>query len=198
MKRTAMSRRRAGASGGDMRFGLGPALVLREFVVDPNDPNGSPVRVTGRASGFFAWLLTVLKLDATTSLLLTAQTIVFRSSSLFGQHTITIPLSKVASTSCGYSKPIGALIFAAVMVFTGLGALSQRDGQIVLAICLAAALISMIIYALGKKLFVTVESVGSTRVGLAFKRSLIENVPVDIDRVQHAIDIINDRVQRSP
>jgi hypothetical protein len=54
---------------------------------------------------------------------------------------------------------------------------------------LGAALITG--YAFSKRLILTVETSGGMVVGLAFKRSVIENVAVDIAEVQRAIALIN-------
>lgn len=51
----------------------------------------------------------------------------------------------------------------------------------------------LVYYWLNKKI-ISIETFGGMTLGLSFKRSVIENVPVDITLATKAIRIINDKV----
>src|SRR5262245_50695760 len=62
----------------------GPALVLRQFTVNPAQPD-SLVALVGRPEGVVGWFLSALGIDTTTSLLITHEYVYITSSSLSGQ-----------------------------------------------------------------------------------------------------------------
>lgn len=184
----------------------GPTLVLRRFKVDETPSANLYVDIAGRRSGIIAWILTVIGFDAETSLKSTGQNITFKSSSLFGQIHRVVPLSKISSTHCGYSKPIGYLIIG--VIFIVIGVLSNFFPMRILwqfglfgSLCLILGLviggIFLIAYWLSKKMTMFLETSGGMTIGLTFKRSVIENVPVDINKALKAISILNQKVMES-
>ena len=176
----------------------GPTLVLRKFNVDKLSPNGVFIEIIGRASGLTSWILTVLRFDTETTLKITKNEISFTSSSLFGQVNQLAPLSGVSSTLCGYSKPIGYLIAAGVFIIGGIIiGLSQRNGGPVLIFGIIIGIALIVIYALSKKIALSIETRGGRSLGLIFKRSVIENVSVDIEKALNAMEIINSKVLES-
>jgi hypothetical protein len=60
----------------------GPTLVLKSFKIDKATLTQTPVEIVGRIPGFTAWLLTIMGLDAETSLSVSNSYISFKSSSL--------------------------------------------------------------------------------------------------------------------
>lgn len=183
--------------GGGIRV-AGPTLVLRRFEIDEAPSADVLVDIVGRASGITAWLLTVMGFDAETSLRVTGEEVSCRSASLFGQTYQVVPLPSVSSTHCGYSKPIGYLIIGGIFLIGGIlsGVSRGGSGGIILTglviggICLAA-------YYLSKKIVISLETRGGMVLGLAFKRSVIENVSVDIEQALKVIGIVNQKVIES-
>jgi hypothetical protein len=173
----------------------GPSLVLRKFSVKKDGSNGYIIEIIGRASGVIAWLLTVMKLDTETSLKISQKDILFKSSSLFGQIYQVSPLPSVSSTHCGYSKPIGYLIFGAIFMGGGLlwGSAQYQGGGIMLG-GLLIGLVFFIAYWLSKKIAISIQTKGGMIMGLSFRRSVIENIPVDIKKAMQAISLINKNV----
>jgi hypothetical protein len=55
----------------------------------------------------------------------------------------------------------------------------------------------LVAYWLSKKIIISFETHGGLFLGLAFQRSLIENVPVDMEQARRAIRIVNERVVES-
>jgi len=175
----------------------GPTLVLRRFKIDEAPSANVLVDIVGRASGITAWLLTVMGFDAETNLKITGEEVSFRSSSLFGQTHQVVPLTSVSSTHCGYSKPLGYLIIGAIFLIGGiLSGVGQRGGGIIL-IGLIIGGIFLLAYYLSKKIVISLETSGGMVLGLSFKRSVIENVSVDIEQALKVIGIVNQRVIKS-
>jgi hypothetical protein len=183
--------------GGGIRV-TGPTLVLRRFNIDEAPSANVLADIVGRASGVTAWLLTVMGFDAETSLNVTDKQVTFRSSSLFGQTYQVVPLPSVSSTHCGYSKPIGFLIMGAIFLIGGiLTGLGQRGGFKIILIGLVIGGIFLVAYYLSKKIVISLETSGGMVLGLSFKRSVIENVSVDIEQALNAIRIINQKIIES-
>jgi hypothetical protein len=199
----------AGAVSAARRRGV-RTLVLQEFSADQQT---GEVRIVGRSPGIVAWFLTLIGLDNRTFLVTDARQIRFRTASLFGQMDIVVPVNRCASMNCGYAKPIGLLILAGVFVlaaFVLAPSLSQYYSAqmsmrrafdsapaggygyalILMLIPLGLALFCAVLYALRKSISMTFETNGGMIFGLKFRRSIIENVPVDIDRARYAIDLI--------
>jgi hypothetical protein len=171
----------------------GPTLVLRKFLVDEASPSGMLVEIAGRASGFIGWLLTVFGLEAETTFALKADEIRFQGGSLAGQVQHVVPLTSVASTHCGFHRPIGALIFAMMFGLSALAALAgDALGTGILLLLLGGACV--VFYSLQKKLVIGLETAGGLRLGLTFKRSVIENVSAGMPQALAAIDVINRRI----
>jgi hypothetical protein len=178
-------RRRGGA--------IGPTLVLRKFNV-PASGSG-PIEIIGRASGFVAWLLTTLGVDTETTLTVTEREVLFRGTSLSGISYQVVPLQDVSSTHCSYRQPIWLLVLGGVFVASGLfSAAFLRGGTEAFAGGIILGAVCAVVYVLQKKIAISVESSGGIMLGLAFKRSVIENVSVDMRQGMQAIDAINQRV----
>jgi hypothetical protein len=178
----------------------GPTLVLRRFEIDELPAAEVLVDIVGRAPGVMAWLLTTLGIDAETSLQVTEQEVSFQSASLSGQIHHVVPLPSVSSAHCGYSKSISCLTLGTVLVLGGmvLGAALGKEGggwMALLGLLIGGAF--LVAYWLSKKIIISFETHGGLFLGLAFQRSLIENVPVDMEQARRAIRIVNERVVES-
>lgn len=180
--------------GGKARIS-GPSLVLTRFSLDESASGNPIVAIEGRASGLIVWLLTILGLDATTTLTITNNDVSFRSSSLFGEMYQVAPLSCVSSTHCGFFKPIGYLIIGILIALGGVVAgLGQHTVEMAWLTLIVAGLVFIVAYFLSKKLAISLETTGGMLMGLKFKKSVIENVSVDIQKANVAIQLINRKV----
>jgi len=178
--------------GGNIRIS-GPTLVLRKFRVEESSPDGVVIEIVGRTSGLMAWLLTKLGFDAETRLKVTESEISFKSGSLFGQMIQTAPLTNISSTHCGYSKPIWYLILGGIFIIGGIGGMMENGiGALISGLIIGG--IFLFLYWLSKKMTMSFETSGGIIMGLIFKRSVIENVAVDIHKAEQAIEIINKKV----
>jgi cytochrome c biogenesis protein CcdA len=171
-------------------------LVLKEFRIDSE--SGS-VLITGRTPGLGGFLLTLLGLDATTSLFVSPKTTQFRASSLSGEMNVVVPTPNVASMECGFYKPILAFVTGIILMLGAcmalLGSMAQMTSQdrnvtlFVAGLLGVVGVICLLNYILEKKILVQFETSGGRIFGIAFKRSVIENVPVDIKAVKQAITV---------
>ncbi len=193
-------------------LGAGPLLALKRFAV--NDAPGSPalVEIVGRASGLTGWVLGLSKVGTETSFVVTERNVVFRSRRLGGESHHVVPLSAVSSTQCGYAKPVWALVLGTLSVafgFIGLLAVLVRAaaGSYRVPNALSADVLAVLLYLLAggallawfafrRTLVIRVESSGGLVPSLAFKRSIVENVTIDLPNVIAAVKAINHRLPR--
>lgn len=184
--------------GGGIRIS-GPTLVLRKFKVDESSSDGVLVDIIGRPSGIIGWLLAIVGLYGESSFKVSGKQISFETSSRFGQLYQVVPLTNVSSTHCGYSKPIGLLIVGALFVVGGIVSGFSRQpgsGPAVLVFLIIGGLF-LIGYLLSKKIVLSLQSDGGMVLGLIFKRSVIENIPVDVQKALETIKLINEKVIES-
>jgi hypothetical protein len=175
---------------------LGPALVVKKF--ECNSEQGT-VEIKGRAPGLVAFILSAMGLDATTTFSADRQMITCKKTSLSGEDHVTVPTPCVATLACGYNKPIGLLFLAVVFFLQGLymsfegGRHGGKMGMVSILVGIGCA----VAYFLLKKMYLYVITNGGNIIGLKFKRSVIENVQVDITKVKEAIEVLRNNVLRS-
>lgn len=168
-----------------------PKLVLRKFSIN-NLGTPTLIEICGRDAGVIGWLLTKMRLKDETELRITGDQISFIRASVFGKNNQTIPIQSVASASSGYRSPVGFLIFGVIAIVIGLFSGSGT----VIAFSVIIAAICVLLYVLGKKIIVSIETSGGSDIGISFARSVIENIPVDIDQAQKVVDLINQEITR--
>lgn len=180
------------ARQGEKSRASGATLVLRTFAVNRQSPDGVFVNIKGRASGISGWLLTLIGFQPVSNLQLAADQMHFKSVSLSGEEHQVVPLSKISSTHCGYAKPFGYLISGAVLIVMSL-LLSQNSVALLLLMWVIGGIL-LARYWQQKTLVISLETNGGTWLGLSFKRSVMENVSVDIQQALKAVNVINERV----
>jgi len=175
----------------------GPTLVLREFKIDEAATDGLILKIVGRVSGIKAWLLTIMGFDAETTLAVSTKDVSFRSSSLSGEINRLAPFASISSTNCGFYKPISFFILGIIFILLGLiGGIISR--QLIAGIpAIILGIVFFVIYSLNKKIIISIETKGSSFIGLSFKRSVIENVAVNIDEAKKAIKLVNGKLVSS-
>ncbi len=187
------------------RGGLGirtnlTTLILRKFKIDESPSAKVTIDVVGRNKGLIGWLLTIIGINPEVSFRLTNNDIIFRSSSLFGEANSTVPLPSVSSTHCGYSKPLGYLFFGIFLVFFGIffgiaiASINGALGMLIFILSIIIGGILFVLYWLSKKIYISLQTKGGLYLGLAFKRSVIENISIDFDQAMKAIKIINIKI----
>lgn len=170
------------------------ALVLKKFHIGPSlDQNGPVVEIQGRQPGIIGFILSILNLDDTTSLICYSDRIEYKSSSFWGEQALTIPAAAVTGIIGGFKKPLGYLIAAIFVFIIGLviGNGMNEASSVVILLALFISAILVLLYYLKKEMNMGVQNGGDKIYSISFNRSVIENIDVDIDKVKLAISMIN-------
>ncbi|MDR1600986.1 MAG: hypothetical protein LBS42_00975 [Tannerella sp.] len=163
-------------------------LALSRFIVDPQSE--IQIVLEGRKTGLIQWVLVQFKLGNMYRLHIRKDYISYSANSASGEDLLFTPVQKIASTSCGYHQPIGLLISAAIIFLAGI-IFTVNVGADAFLVFSAIALIFVVLYYFKKRFFIAITTVGGEKLGFSFKRSYIENVAVDIEKVKEAIGQIN-------
>ncbi|GHT08968.1 hypothetical protein FACS189426_05940 [Bacteroidia bacterium] len=166
------------------------ALSLSKFVFNPEAEDF--LIIEGRKTGFWQWVLVQLKLGNRYQILVNKDQISYSEDSARGNSLLLTPLSKIASTGGGYSKPLGLLITAALLVVFGLWLLFSTATMGIISILVAALLV--VLYHFRKSFFINVQPVSGAVFGFTFKRSIIENVEIDTELIKRGIAFLNEKV----
>ncbi|GHV47811.1 hypothetical protein FACS1894181_02060 [Bacteroidia bacterium] len=172
-------------------------LALSRFTIDPEAEN--QIVLEGRKTGLWQWILAKLKLGNMYRMHVKGSYISHLEDSASGEHLKLTPVQKISSTACGYNKPVGLLILAVIVLLIGLllsvGAkdMIEGAGQLFL-LALLVAFVLVVCYFYNKSFYLTIWTTGGDKLGYSFKKSYIENVPVNIEKVKEAITRINELV----
>jgi hypothetical protein len=175
----------------------GPLLVLQKFTVDESNPEGILIELEGRPSGLVGWLLTKMGVVPTTTLRLTGTEFHHQAVTFYGQSHEVTPLSKVTLTAGGHAKPFMTLLFGAIVAIATLllglksfvghefqsGLLAIMFGLIVGGVC-------GLYYWFSESFYIAVMVPGHW-IGAKFKRGVIGNEPVDLDKTLSAVGLIH-------
>ncbi len=167
--------------------------VLTEFKIDPQNPTF--LRISCRPSGVVAWILSLLRLVSITTMIASRQCLDYRSSSLKGFTSLTVPLNKVTGVQCGIYKPIRLLITAGVFFLSSF--YMMFDSPAVGFILVLASIVLVVMYFLNKTFFIGFMNGGDTVYAIQFHPSVIENIPVDQKKVEEAASLIRSAVLHS-
>ena len=169
-------------------------LSLSKFTIVPEDDD--LIIIEGRKTGLIQWLLVQLKLGNIYKIQVKKNFICYSEDSAFGKKLSLTPMQKISSTTCGYKKPIGWLMLGVVLVVMCFVFLIQNAAAMGV-LCLLVGAILIVAYVYLKSFFITIESMGSSRLGFSFRKALIENLSIDIEKIEEAIQRINDLVVES-
>lgn len=196
-------------------FVAGTYVVVRKFKLSESPSSKVVVDISGRVAGIVSWVLTLLRLDPGFEFQVTDTEVHFHTGSLSGFYRKSVPLQKVTATVCGYQRSVlafgFAILFAIGFVFRILGVVlksifppqtevsffpvhheTAADDLAVAVVYLVLGGIAALIYYFSKRVGLRLE--GRPGVGIVFKRSVIENVSVDLAEALRAAELINNRV----
>jgi len=168
------------------------ALVIKEWKAGPKaiDGQNNFVRIAGREGGLISWLLSLMGIDPSTTILVGLDRVEFTSASLAGTESRLIPLEGVCSTYYGYYKPwkAAAVIIALFMFFgMSMGSAAASQGGAFFAFLfttLVGVAIALVYYFLNRKLTLGFVETSGVINGIRFKRSVIENVDINQDQAK--------------
>lgn len=180
----------------------GTAIVLTGFKISEDPSTKVGIDITGRAAGVVAWVATLVGMDVEVRMTVTESNVSINVASLSGFRHVNIPLHHIGATICGYQRSIIALAFAmffttgfVLNLATGLLGGDRNAFEVSMAGSFSSmilAAISILIYFLSKRVAIGVET--EHRYGVIFKRSVIENVSIDLQQALAAITVLNARV----
>ena len=171
--------------------------VLKKFQIDHSGMTGMYVHIETRQPGFNAFLLNLMGLDPTESVTITRGAISMRTSSIKGMNQVTSALTSVGAFLGGYRKPVEYLFAAIFIFFLGLiiDVVTELEWSFIPTIIATIfALVQILFYVFNKVMYIGFETAGGETYTIFFKKSLIEGVPVDINRVEEAIQLVNDLI----
>jgi uncharacterized membrane protein YgcG len=189
---------RAIFGGRRSRFVPGTSIVLNRFRVTEDPSAKTVVELGGRASGIISWVMTLLRLEPKTEFVVTESEVSIRAASLSGTRVEYIPLEDVRGTICGYYRSLPALVVAVLFglgfILAGLAGFFETNRedagsemQAAFA-CLVVAAVALLIYFLSKRISIIIDN--GNYYGVIFKRSVVENVSVDLPQALRAIAAI--------
>ena len=168
------------SGGGISRLSGAAALVIKEARINENGP--LYVKIKGRKSGLIAWILSLLGIDATTTLEVYGDRMEFTEGSLYGRLIQMIPLSAVCNVITGYLKPFTYLIIALICIPLAIPTFG---------ISLILTAVFGILYFLRKSVLISIIPNSGHGPAICFKRSVIENVNIEEGDAYRIIAIIN-------
>jgi hypothetical protein len=172
---------------------MASALVLKTWRVsnEPSGPDNTYIHINARKAGLIAWFLTLVGIDATTSIVVTNNKLEFRGSSLSGTDHRLIPLQNICSTYYGYHKPWKlALMIIAFFCWMAFG-VGQAGGFLAGAFtALVGFGIAILLYFLNRTLTLGFVEVSGVMNGILFKRSVIENLDINQDEARRVCELI--------
>ena len=158
------------------------AFVIKSWsAASEPDPNGNYVRISGRAGGLISWLLNLLGISPTVSLIVRDDRIIFQKGSLReGSLNVITPLENTCSTVYAFKRPL----LEAVVLGVVLGLLTFFSFGII------GIAIAILYYMLNKTLTVGFTDVSGRLHEVPFKRSVIEGQVIDEAEAARVCEII--------
>lgn len=169
------------------------ALVLKEFEMNKAGPRY--VHILARRSGLMAWILTSCGIDVTTTLDIYEDHILFTEGSLSGQLKTCMPLSSLSVVTCGFTKPFVMALCAVILFVLGIMFVTNTTAQFGI-ILIALGVVYIIGYFLRKAMIVSLMANSGWDATICFKRSVIENVPVDYNTTMEVVNLVNGLISR--
>lgn len=168
------------------------SYVIKSWrVASEPDESGAYIDIKGRAPGLLSWFFSLMGIEPTVTLRVTAREFMMESGSWSGRIVNYVPLAKVSSIVHGFTKPWKeALIMLVVFIALAAGSAQAGGGGVAAGLFLIGIISSVLFYILNKKLTVAVFEVGGAISGLQIKRSVIEGKRLDQADAEQASGII--------
>lgn len=174
------------------------ALVVKELSINESGP--TYVRLVGRRAGLIAWLMSLIGVDPTTTLEISATRLELTEGSLSGKVRNMMPLAKICNIGAGFFKPVVLLLLAGILLLvtlvTAIASMTGTTGMHLLSLIAFVGSIACVVAFFLKKTLVLFALSGSG-VGpiIAFKRSVIEGVSIDEEQAKSIVSILTQLVE---
>jgi hypothetical protein len=175
-------------------------LVLKEFHLNENEDEF--LKIAGRVSGIFNWILSKCGIDPVTSLNCNKKAIKFEEAAIrHGKKSLNIPLVAITGVSSGINKPFGLLVLGVVFILGGIiGAiiLPRYAGGAKAGVFFIGSIIGVIflvLYSLKKTMFFSIYNGGDKPIAtICMKKSIIEGQNIDELKTEAAANALNKAV----
>ena len=186
----------------------GPNLALLELRVGSDQTSGEFLYILGRRSGLVAWIMSLFGLTSQTSFSVTDDDVMRETAGPWGFESCYAPLAEVSASRCSYYRAFWVLVLSLAFYLYGLLTLAiamSRSNDYERQTAMAAAsgtlwiglicgTVCYIWYALSKRVVISVAARGDVSLGISFKRSVVENVGVDLSQTVEAVDLMNSQI----
>lgn len=166
------------------------AYVIKEWFADetPN-ADGVYINIKGREGGLVSFLLSLVGIDPTVTMVVDKENVRFQEGSWSGFFQRITPVGMLCSGGYGYAKPWKSAVVMAVLGFPllpffGLG--------------LILILGAILYYFLNKEMKLEFSDIGGRTSAIEFKRSVIEGLKVDEREAARVIRILEALTQGKP
>lgn len=178
------------------------ALVIKSWSVKTSPTANEPyVRILGRESGLLSFLLSLVGVDATTTLVITHTHMEFETGSLSGFIRRITPFAHMSSAFYGRFKPwktAGGLLLFTLFVsgsLVGKGGVLSTLGLLLL---LVGGVGALIYYFLNRELTLGFHEDSGAALGITFKRSVIEGQEINEEALRRIIAIVEHLLAGTP
>ena len=181
----------------------GRTLVLKQFVLKPDDADGNIVTIVARKSGFFAWLLTHLfKISPETSLLVTTKDCCFRKKGIASEDNVLVTLKQgISNICCKYQKPVWLLVLSIVVLLGGIigASIAGEEGNSELIAPtfignLVFSIILFLVFYFKKSIAIVINTTSGAKYGIKFKPSFIEGEDVNLEKAKELVSVIQNQI----
>jgi len=167
-------------------------LVVQQIKISGKseiDPK-SMVYISARKSGIIAFILAMLGRSGPYELTVKRKEIQYKD----GLMTQTIPISSVSNIICGLSSPTHYIIFAILSLLFGLYYGFTKNDFIAFFTFLLVSIVFIVLYILGKRVFLEIYPGAGPPIIMALKPSIIRGMPIDKDKLLLIAALIRDLV----
>jgi len=161
----------------------GGSLILEEF--NFNEDEDEFLKIRGRASGFWNWVLSLFGKAPTTFFTCNKQMLKYEASNI----KYNIPLADIACVSSGMLKSSALLVLSIIFIIAGLVTARFTFGGV-----LIFGIVLLIVYALNRKTIHLGIYIGENKpmITLSMKRGIIGSI--DINKFESAVSVLNKSV----
>ena len=165
------------------------ALVVKSVEID--ESCDCKVTLVARKPGLTSWLLSVLGIDATTTLRVYGDRIESVQGSLNGSIQSIVPLDSLDTYNCGFTKPIHFLVLGIVSFLFSLNLALRDVPNVVVCVLFAVGIAFIAGYIFKRCLVLGFSTQGINGISLLLRQGMAKGVMVDHALVTRIIDIVN-------
>ncbi len=169
-----------------------PAYVIKAWYAS-NLPNrdGNYIFIEGRQEGLISWLLSLLKIEPTFEIRVTANEVRFSEGSFQGRNETITPMRSISTTLWGFEKPIiKAVILFFILTPIFVSIVTMMHPVLALIGLVAGFAIAFVVYFLNKIFTVGFVANSGIQQSIRFKKSVIEGQEINEAQAEYVSQIM--------